>query len=208
MDWDGGTLHFITRLAAGEALNPVKLLAGVLGVEATTIGRLARTMVELAADPRLEAAGKYETKLHNIYEDAVLLDADPVPGTGRRGGRRRHPAGARHAGGVRARPRHHGRVWSSHAQLAAMRIRPVPSRIRLSSLEHANARLRAETRRAVAAMEATTMPATIKGFQAKASLQAPRASANRPRVVPHVGQGWPVRRWKRQASRSAPVKWV
>ena len=79
MDWDGGTLHFITRLAAGEALNPVKLLAGVLGVEATTIGRLARTMVELAADPRLEAAGKYETKLHNIYEDAVLLDADPDP---------------------------------------------------------------------------------------------------------------------------------
>jgi hypothetical protein len=28
----------------------------------------------LVDDPRLAQAAKYETKLHNIYEDAVLLD--------------------------------------------------------------------------------------------------------------------------------------
>jgi hypothetical protein len=33
-----------------------------------------RERVELREDPRLAQSNKYETKLHNIYEDAVLLD--------------------------------------------------------------------------------------------------------------------------------------
>ena len=53
------------------------LVAGVLGLEAGEIRGLARTGVELAEDPRLRAGEKYETKLHNIFEDAVLLDSAP-----------------------------------------------------------------------------------------------------------------------------------
>lgn len=75
MGWEGDTFRFATRLAPGEALSPVKLLAGVLELEASAIQGLARLSVELAEDPRLLAAGKYETKLHNIFEDAVLLES-------------------------------------------------------------------------------------------------------------------------------------
>ena len=75
--WTGDQFRFTTRLSAGEALNPLKLLAGVLGLEAGEIHGLIRTGVELAEDPRLCAGEKYETKLHNIFEDAVLLDSAP-----------------------------------------------------------------------------------------------------------------------------------
>ena len=74
LEWRGCELHFSTRIASGEALNPVKLLAGILGWEPTDIKDLARVRVVLGEDPRLAQAAKYETKLHNIYEDAVLLD--------------------------------------------------------------------------------------------------------------------------------------
>ena len=77
MSWEGETFHFTTRLSAGEALNPVKLLAGVLELDATVIHGLVRVSVELAEDPRLSSAEKYETKLHNIFEDAVLLESGP-----------------------------------------------------------------------------------------------------------------------------------
>jgi len=75
MGWDGDTFRFATRLAPGEALSPVKLLAGVLELEASAIQELTRLSVELAEDPRLLTAEKYETKLHNIFEDAVLLES-------------------------------------------------------------------------------------------------------------------------------------
>ena len=75
MVWEGGRLLFTTGLSAGEALNPVKLLAGVLGVETASISGLTRLGVDLAEDPRLAQADKYEPKLHNIFEDAVLLES-------------------------------------------------------------------------------------------------------------------------------------
>lgn len=75
--WDGDAFCFTTRLSAGEALNPAKLLAGVLELEASAIRGLTRLSVELAEDPRLSSAEKYQPKLHNIFEDAVLLDSDP-----------------------------------------------------------------------------------------------------------------------------------
>jgi len=75
MRWEEDGLHFTTRLSAGEALNPVKLLAGVLEVETAAIQGLTRLSVELAEDPRLAQAERYEPKLHNIFEDAVLLDS-------------------------------------------------------------------------------------------------------------------------------------
>lgn len=78
MGWEGDAFCFTTRLSAGEALNPVKLLAGVLELDAAAIQGLTRLSVELADDPRLISAGKYETKLHNIFEDAVLLESGPT----------------------------------------------------------------------------------------------------------------------------------
>jgi hypothetical protein len=75
MDWEDGTFLFTTRLSAGEALNPLKLLAGVLDMEVSAIHGLVRLSVDLAEDPRLASAEKYQPKLHNIFEDAVLLES-------------------------------------------------------------------------------------------------------------------------------------
>jgi hypothetical protein len=75
MAWEEDCFRFTTRLSAGEALNPVKLLAGILALETTAIQGLTRLSVELAEDPRLALAERYEPKLHNIFEDAVLLES-------------------------------------------------------------------------------------------------------------------------------------
>jgi len=71
--WEGADLLFRTRCAPGEAANPRKLLAAILGVE---IQGLVRTALELGEDPRLLEAGKFQPKLHNMFEDAVLLGAE------------------------------------------------------------------------------------------------------------------------------------
>jgi radical SAM-linked protein len=68
--WEGADLLFRTRVAPGEAANPRKLLAAILGME---VQGLARTALELGDDPRLLEAGKFQPKLHNMFEDAVLL---------------------------------------------------------------------------------------------------------------------------------------
>ncbi len=76
MEWEKDTLLFSTRIAPGEAPSPLKLLAGILGVEPAKIKGLCRLAVMLSDDPRLGESHKYEPKLHNIYEDAVLLESD------------------------------------------------------------------------------------------------------------------------------------
>jgi len=75
MAWRGGELAFTTRIASGQAPNPQKLLGAILGVDPAAVTGLARTGLELAEDPRLLEADRYEPKLHNMFEDAVLLDA-------------------------------------------------------------------------------------------------------------------------------------
>ncbi|MBL0313666.1 MAG: DUF2344 domain-containing protein [Holophagaceae bacterium] len=77
LSWKGQDLAFTTRISAHEALNPQKLLAGIMGVEPTAIKGLERIAVELAEDKRLLQAERFELKLKNIYEDAVLLSAGP-----------------------------------------------------------------------------------------------------------------------------------
>jgi len=72
--WTGPVLHFSTRLAIGEALNPQKLLGGILEVEPSRIQPLTRERVDLRADPRLDQAERFQTKLHNLFEDAVMLE--------------------------------------------------------------------------------------------------------------------------------------
>ena len=72
--WAGAELRFQTRIHKGEAANPCKLLAAILGPEMPVQG-LVRTRVELGEDPRLDQAEKFEPKLHNMFEDAVLLES-------------------------------------------------------------------------------------------------------------------------------------
>jgi hypothetical protein len=76
LEWQAQALRFTTRIQAGEVPSPTKLLGGILGVDPAQITGLTRLEVILAADSRLEESHKYETKLHNIYEDAVLLESD------------------------------------------------------------------------------------------------------------------------------------
>lgn len=71
----GAQLFFSTVLHPGEALNPARLLGGIFGVPHQDIRHLTRLEVILKADERLQDSYKFETKLHNIYEDAVLLGA-------------------------------------------------------------------------------------------------------------------------------------
>jgi radical SAM-linked protein len=75
LQWDGPHLTFQTCIGAGAAPNPRKLLAGILGGAPEAILALVRTDVELREDPRLLQAEKYAPKLHNMFEDAVLLHA-------------------------------------------------------------------------------------------------------------------------------------
>ncbi len=76
MAWRENLLTFTMPIQPGEVPSPPKLLAGILGVDPGQIKDLTRLEVILGEDPRLEDAHKYETKLHNIYEDAVLLESD------------------------------------------------------------------------------------------------------------------------------------
>jgi len=75
--WDGGDLRFQTRIAPGEAANPGKYLAAILGpgLGGAVAAGLVREQVELGEDPRLQREGRFEPKLHNMFEDATVLDA-------------------------------------------------------------------------------------------------------------------------------------
>jgi radical SAM-linked protein len=75
LQWEGPRLSFETRIGPGHAANPRKLLASILGTAPEDILGLARTEVELRPDPRLLQAEKFTPKLHNMYEDAVLLNS-------------------------------------------------------------------------------------------------------------------------------------
>jgi len=73
--WEGGDLLLRTAIQSGQAPNPQKLLAAILGGEPAAFTGLERLELALGEDPRLEQADRYEPKLHNMYEDAVPLGA-------------------------------------------------------------------------------------------------------------------------------------
>lgn len=75
MTWQGCCLDFTTRIALGQAPNARKLLGAILGLEPAAVADLERLGLDLAEDPRLQQAERFEPKLHNMYEDAVLLDS-------------------------------------------------------------------------------------------------------------------------------------
>lgn len=71
--WEGDTLFSTTRLTGTGATNPMKLHAAILGLEPPLLHGLMRVSVAFKADPRLAQAERFEPKLKNMYEDAVLL---------------------------------------------------------------------------------------------------------------------------------------
>lgn len=71
--WEGATLHTTTRTGLQDGLNPLKLHAAILGLEPGELRGLLRTDIQFRADPRLAQSERYEAKLKNMYEDAVLL---------------------------------------------------------------------------------------------------------------------------------------
>ena len=71
--WAGSDLAFTSDLRQAPALNPAKVLAAVTGLDPAAIVGVGRTGVDLAEDPRLAQGDRYQPKLRNMYEDAVLL---------------------------------------------------------------------------------------------------------------------------------------
>lgn len=71
--WEGTTLQLVLRIRTGEAMNPRKLMGGILGLDPSHIEGLVRRRVVLSEDARIKHAEKFEPKLKNIFEDAVLL---------------------------------------------------------------------------------------------------------------------------------------
>lgn len=69
--WEGGLLRSTTR-AEGTA-NPLRVHAAILGLDPADLTGLVRVCAELRPDPKLAQAERFEPKLKNIYEDAVLL---------------------------------------------------------------------------------------------------------------------------------------
>ncbi len=73
MRWEDSALCFSTRMGAFLAVNPLKMLGAILGIEPSSITGLVRTIVDLKPDQRLGQAERFTPKLKNMYEDAVLL---------------------------------------------------------------------------------------------------------------------------------------
>jgi radical SAM-linked protein len=73
MVWDGETLCFSTAMGDHQAISPLKMLGAILGMDVAHLTGLVRTRVEFRDDSRLAQGYRFEPKLKNMYEDAVLL---------------------------------------------------------------------------------------------------------------------------------------
>ncbi len=71
--WEEVALCFSTGMGPFSALNPVKVLGAILALEPESIQGLFRRGIDLRKDARLDQAERFEPKLKNMYEDAVLL---------------------------------------------------------------------------------------------------------------------------------------
>ncbi len=71
--WEDAVLVSTTRTRSSESGNPLKIHAAILGLEPAALHGLMRQALDLNPDPRLARAERFEPKLKNMYEDAVLL---------------------------------------------------------------------------------------------------------------------------------------
>jgi radical SAM-linked protein len=80
LGWEAGAMRFSMKIIQGQALNPQKIIAGIMdemGQDAERLGKFQRQRLSLGQDPKLGRHDKYATKLRNLYEDAVLLESGP-----------------------------------------------------------------------------------------------------------------------------------
>jgi len=77
LSWEAGALRFSTKIIQGQALNPQKIIVGIMGLSGEPLGTFQRQRLSLMQDPKLGRHDKYATKLRNLYEDAVLLESGP-----------------------------------------------------------------------------------------------------------------------------------
>lgn len=75
LEWEGEALGFSSQMGEHSALNPMKALAALLGLDPARLAGLTRLGVDLKPDQRLAQAERFVPKLKNMYEDAVLLGA-------------------------------------------------------------------------------------------------------------------------------------
>ena len=73
MHWEEGALCFATRMGVFSAINPLKMLGAILELDPARMKGMVRTAVDLKPDARVGQAERFEPKLKNMYEDAVLL---------------------------------------------------------------------------------------------------------------------------------------
>jgi radical SAM-linked protein len=73
--WESKKFRFSTKIVQGQALNPQKLISGILDVAPEQLGAFLRERISFKDDPKLERHDKYAHKLRNLYEDAVLLES-------------------------------------------------------------------------------------------------------------------------------------
>ena len=71
--WEQDHLFFTSCMGTAQAINPLKMLGAILDLEPARIVGLVRAHVVLKDDARLSQAERFEPKLKNMYEDAVLL---------------------------------------------------------------------------------------------------------------------------------------
>ena len=71
--WEDGALCFSTLMGDFNALSPLKVLSGTFDMDPNYFTGLVRTAVVLKPDARLSQSERFEAKLKNMYEDAVLL---------------------------------------------------------------------------------------------------------------------------------------
>lgn len=71
--WEGDLLSSVTSAGEAGATNPLRLHAAILGLDPVELWGLTRSAIIFREDPRLALGERFEPKLKNIYEDAVLL---------------------------------------------------------------------------------------------------------------------------------------
>jgi radical SAM-linked protein len=77
MRWEDSALCISTRMGAHQAVNPLKVLGAIFDLDPASVTGLIRTGMELKADARVSQGERFEPKLKNMYEDAVLLGGGP-----------------------------------------------------------------------------------------------------------------------------------
>ena len=71
--WQEEWLCFATRMGPYQAINPVKMLGAIFELKPASFSAFERMGADLKPDPRMEQAERFQPKLKNMYEDAVLL---------------------------------------------------------------------------------------------------------------------------------------